>query len=77
MKISITYCVVWNYEPRAAGLAAELRKEFPDAQVTLIKSSGGTFDVTLDGELVFSKKKVGRHAQSGEVVRLIRERQSW
>jgi hypothetical protein len=33
------------------------------------------FDVTLDGELVFSKKQVGRHAQPGEVLRLIqRER---
>jgi selenoprotein W-related protein len=48
----------------------------PDTQVTLIKSSGGTFDVTLDGELIFSKKQLGRHAQPGEVVRLIGERQT-
>jgi selenoprotein W-related protein len=48
----------------------------PDAQVTLIKSSGGAFDVTLDGELIYSKKKLGRHVQPGEVVRLIRERQT-
>jgi selenoprotein W-related protein len=42
--------------------------------VKLIPSSGGVFDVTVDGALVFSKKKVGRHAQPGEVVRLIREK---
>jgi selT/selW/selH-like putative selenoprotein len=30
------------------------------------------FEVTLDGELVFSKKRLGRHAQPGEVLRLIR-----
>jgi selenoprotein W-related protein len=42
----------------------------------LIESSGGVFDVTVDGELVFSKKQVGRHAQPGEVLRLIRARKA-
>jgi len=73
MKISIAYCVVWNYHPRAAGLAAELQKEFPAAEVKLIESSGGMFEVKADGVLVFSKKALGRHAQPGEVVRLLKQ----
>ena len=40
----------------------------------LVEASGGLFEVTVDGELVFSKKKLGRHAQSGEVLGLIHER---
>jgi Rdx family protein len=32
------------------------------------------FDVMVDGELVFSKKAVGRHAAPGEVLELIRRR---
>jgi selT/selW/selH-like putative selenoprotein len=28
----------------------------------------GIFDVTVDGELLFSKKASGRHAEPGEVV---------
>lgn len=40
----------------------------------LIESSGGLFEVQVDGDLVFSKKALGRHAQPGEVVRLIEER---
>ena len=39
----------------------------------LVPSSGGTFDVVVDGTQVFSKRKVGRHAEPGEVLRLIRE----
>jgi predicted Rdx family selenoprotein len=31
------------------------------------------FDVTVDGTLVFSKRRAGRHAAPGEVVQLIRE----
>jgi len=32
------------------------------------------FDVAVDGAVVFSKKKAGRHAEPGEVLRLIQER---
>jgi selenoprotein W-related protein len=54
-------------------LAAELTQAFPDADVRLIPSSGGVFEVTLDGKLVFSKKAGRRHAEPGEVLRLVRE----
>jgi selT/selW/selH-like putative selenoprotein len=42
--------------------------------VELIESSGGAFEVVVDGELVFSKLAVGRHAEPGEVLGLIRGR---
>jgi hypothetical protein len=32
------------------------------------------FEVKLDNELIFSKKALRRHAEPGEVVRLIRAR---
>jgi selenoprotein W-related protein len=38
----------------------------------LLKSSGGVFEVTVDGTLIFSKKTLGRHADPGEIVKLIR-----
>lgn len=37
-------------------------------------SGGGVFEVTVDGRLVFSKKALGRHAGSGEVVQAVRGR---
>jgi len=33
----------------------------------LVPGSGGVFDVWVNGELVFSKKAVGRHAEPGEI----------
>jgi selenoprotein W-related protein len=39
--------------------------------VKLIQSSGGVFEVEVDGRRVFSKKAVGRHAEPGEVLRLM------
>jgi len=54
-------------------LAAEVREAYPDAEVNLIEASGGLFEVTVDGDLVFSKKDLGRHAEGGEVLGLMRD----
>jgi hypothetical protein len=32
------------------------------------------FEVMVDGDLIFSKKRMGRHAATGEILALIRER---
>jgi selenoprotein W-related protein len=36
-------------------------------QWVLIPSKGGVFEVTVNNEVVFSKKLLGRHAEPGEV----------
>jgi len=46
----------------------------PDIEsITLIPSDGGRFEVTVNGRLLFSKKQLGRHAEPGEVVGLVRK----
>lgn len=40
----------------------------------MLPSSKGRFEVSFDGDLVFSKAALGRHAEPGEVVRLLGER---
>ncbi len=57
-------------------MAAALRDNYPDVDVQLVEASGGLFEVEVDGDLVFSKKSLGRHAEDGEVLRLIQERQT-
>ena len=39
-----------------------------------MKASGGLFEVTVDGDLIFSKREEGRHANQGEVVGLLLRR---
>ena len=71
MQICIEYCVVCHYEPRAAGLAAEIRTRFPEAEIKMIPSRGGRFEVIRDGVPVYEKSKTGRHAKPGEVLSLL------
>jgi len=39
----------------------------------LITGGSGVFDVTVDGEMLYSKKETGRHAEDGEVLALFSE----
>jgi predicted Rdx family selenoprotein len=49
-----------------------LKKEFPEATISLKPSGGGRFEVTRDGKAVFEKSKLGRHAKPGEIVSLLK-----
>ena len=37
------------------------------AEVELVKSTGGTFEITIDGRLVYSKKATGRFPTDEEI----------
>lgn len=37
-------------------------------EMRVVMGSKGVFDVEVDGELIFSKKQVGRQAKTGEVL---------
>ncbi len=52
---------------------ADLVKDYEDRieGITLIPSDGGRFEVEVDGRLAYSKLQTGRHAEAGEVLRLV------
>ena len=56
--------------------ARDLLHDYPHiiAELHLVTGAGGVFDVVVDGHLLYSKKKAGRHADPGEVLQLFRER---
>ena len=79
MKISIEYCMEWNYEPRALSLRDDLveafQSRFDDFNIKLIESGGGVFEIMVNDHLqVFSKKQVGRFPNSSyEIIKTIND----
>ena len=49
-----------------------IEKQFP-VKVELIPSSGGVFEVVVDGKLIYSKKMTGEFPAEGEVLEILRE----
>lgn len=39
-------------------------------ELTMVPATGGVFEVEVDGDLIYSKKGNGRHAEPGEVLQL-------
>ena len=39
----------------------------------IIPAGGGVFEVTVHDELIFSKRRLGRHAGPGEVLAMVKE----
>jgi selenoprotein W-related protein len=44
------------------------------ARLTLRPSSGGRFEVTIDGELIYSKKATGKHTTNEAMLEELRRR---
>jgi selenoprotein W-related protein len=55
-------------------MTEELLTEFEShiASWRLIPSKGGVYEFSLNGELLFSKKELGRHAEIDEIRKLLR-----
>ena len=73
MNISIEYCVVWNYEPRALSLGDELTNQFGNNIVVLKPGDRGAFEVFVNNQLIFSKLQLDRFPNDGEIVTFIED----
>lgn len=53
-------------------MGAELTKEI-GADVELISSAGGVFEIVVDGRNIFSKKNLNRFPEDGEIISILRK----
>lgn len=54
-------------------MAEQIERQF-GVKPTLIRSRGGVFEVTVGNDLIFSKKKLGRFPEPGEVEKVLESR---
>jgi selenoprotein W-related protein len=61
MHVELKYCSMWNYEPQAVSLTTKLLTEYKQRiqDLKLIPVGGGAFELSLNGELLYSKLKTG------------------
>lgn len=73
--IEITYCTQCRWLLRAAWLAQELLTTFEQdlASVALKPGSNGIFEITVNQQLIFSRKDAGRFPEAKEVKQMVRD----
>ena len=76
VKVKITYCAECGYEAQALDLTKALMYEFGArlSAIELIPWEGGTFDVSVDGEIVHSMRRDGGFPTQAVVNSAIRAR---
>jgi selenoprotein W-related protein len=76
VKVSITYCAECGYEPQALDLTKALMYEFGAqlSAIELIPWESGTFDVSVDGQLIHSMKRDGGFPQHASVKSAVHSR---
>jgi selenoprotein W-related protein len=55
------------------GLQPIVGQPHPVERLTLVPSGGGIFEVRKNGEIVYSKKQMGRKPEPGEILKIISE----
>jgi selenoprotein W-related protein len=75
-RVEITYCTRCKFLLRASWLAQELLTTFESEldEVALRPSSGGIFEVRLNGEVIASNADGGAMPDPAQVKRLLRDR---
>ena len=73
MHITIEYCGEWNYQARAARLAEKI-KHSTGTDALLLKSSGGVFEITVNEQLIYSKKATGVFPRDDDIIDTLKNR---
>lgn len=75
-KVKVVYCTGWGYLARAVALTRNILTEHTNniAELALIPSTDGVFEVSLNDELIFSKKELDRYPEKKEIEKIITEK---
>ena len=74
--LTITYCTQCNWLLRSAWMAQEVLSTFSleMGQVILQPGTGGIFEIQLDGELIWERKRDGGFPEVKQLKQLVRDR---
>jgi selenoprotein W-related protein len=75
-RVEIEYCTQCRWLLRAAWMAQELLTTFEQdvGGVTLVPGTGGVYQISVDGTVIWSRKEQGRFPDIKELKRLVRDR---
>lgn len=75
-SLTITYCTQCNWLLRSAWMAQEVLSTFSleIGQVILQPGTGGIFEIQLDGELIWERKRDGGFPEVKQLKQMVRDR---
>lgn len=74
-SIRITYCTQCQWLLRAGWMAQELLSTFGAdlGEVALVPGTGGVFEITCDGQVIWERKRDGGFPDAAQLKQLVRD----
>lgn len=74
--LRITYCTQCNWLLRSAWMAQEVLSTFSleMGEVILVPGTGGIFEISLDGEVIWERKRDGGFPDVKQLKQMVRDR---
>ncbi|WP_028869058.1 SelT/SelW/SelH family protein [Psychromonas arctica] len=74
-KIEIKYCSKCRWLLRASWMAQEVLSTFEDEvdELSLLPRTGGIFEITVNEQLIWSRKEMGGFPEIAELKKLVRD----
>lgn len=73
VRINVEYCGSWGYGPRYQELATAVKNVYPDADVSGAVGRTGSFEIEINGQLVFSKLETGGFPYEKDIMEAVRK----
>ncbi|KAF6720945.1 Migration and invasion enhancer 1 [Oryzias melastigma] len=68
VKIRVEYCGESWYEPRYQELISTVKRKFFEAEVSGFVGRSGSFEIEINGQLIFSKLELGGFPYEQDIV---------
>ncbi|MEL0659661.1 SelT/SelW/SelH family protein [Psychromonas arctica] len=74
-KIEIKYCKKCRWLLRSSWMAQEILSTFEEEvdELSLVPGTGGIFEITANGQLIWSRKEMGGFPEIAELKKLVRD----
>jgi len=71
--VKVEYCGAWGYRSKYERLKAQILAAVPDAQVSGVVGRKTSFEITLNGQVIYSKLKTDKFPEYEEIVALVKK----
>jgi len=73
VQVLIRHCSGWGYAPRAQKLRDAIVSACPAAQVQLEHGERTSFEISINGQLIFSKLQTGGFPETEDLIKAVQE----
>ncbi len=73
VKVEVEHCSGWGYGRRYKEFEKEIKKAVSDVEMIGVKGRKSSFEIKINGELVFSKLESGKFPDYQEIIALVKK----